>query len=146
MKTKIALVVLILSLATILSSCAGMADGEYDLPGEYSIWYINSRSVVLCKDMKENGKVWGGEHLVEEYVSEIAYNDDYIFAKQVDVPEDINQKIDTSNPYYYVLVVETGKVFGPFSKKEFKAQVEEFNIKEIPKWISTMGLPKRENP
>lgn len=79
---------------------------------------------------------------METYVSEIAYNDDYIFAKRVDVPEDINKDIDTTNPEYYILVVETGLLSGPFSKKEFKAQIKTLNLNKMPKWMVTSDLPR----
>ena len=142
MKIKFVLMGAIIILSMILSSCAGMADGRYDLPGEYSIIYANTRSVDLCRDQKEDGKVWGATSIVETYVSEIAYNDDYIFAKRVDVPEDINKDIDTSNPEYYLLVVETGLLSGPFSKKEFKAQIKTLNLSKMPKWRETSDLPR----
>ena len=142
MKIKLVLMGAIITLSMVLSSCAGMADGGYDLPGEYSIWFINASTVELCIDQKEDGKVWGATSIVENYVSEIAYNEDYIFAKRVYVPEDINKDIDTSNPEYYILVVETGLLSGPFSKKEFKAQIKTLNLNKMPKWMVTSDLPR----
>lgn len=59
MKIKLVLMGAIITLSMVLSSCAGMADGGYDLPGEYSIWFINAGFVELCRDQKEDGKVWG---------------------------------------------------------------------------------------
>ena len=52
MKIKLVLMGAIITLSMVLSSCAGMADGRYDLPGEYSIIYANTRSVDLCRDQK----------------------------------------------------------------------------------------------
>lgn len=63
MKIKLVLMGAIITLSMVLSSCAGMADGGYDLPGEYSIWFINASTVELCRDQKEDGKVWGQRRL-----------------------------------------------------------------------------------
>ena len=134
---KILLVFVLVLVCSLSTSCTTTrGDWKYDdLPNDYSVWRTNSRRIILCHSYGTTAST-----IVDAYVSEIAYNNDYIFAKQVTVPEDSNKKIDTSNPSYYILVVETDELYGPYTEDEFNNKCEELEISEIPEWIKTTRL------
>ena len=135
------LLVLILLIALLSSCLTTRGDWEFDgLPQNYSIVRMNSRNIVLGQSNEV-----GWTHIVPTYISEVAYNDNYIFVKRVDVPKDINEKIDTSNPEYYIVVVETDEVLGAFTEEEFNKKCEEIPITEFPEWIITTTLKRYSN-
>lgn len=103
------------------------------LPGGYEVWRVNSRSVVLCLPDPEHPFI--ADTVVPEYVSELACTDQYIFAKRVDVPEDLKKTIDTSNPDYYIVDVTSRECGGPYSEDEFRKQCLKLGIEEELNWL-----------
>lgn len=133
---KTALILIILSL--ILTGCidSGLGDWAYDgLPGEYSVWRNNSRDISIGKNIDKDL----AETVIESYVFEIYFNNQYICAKKVDVPENLDEEIILENPHYFIISIASGEVYGGFSVNKFKKKCQELNI-TIDEWISTKDL------
>ena len=80
----------------------------------------------------------GGTTVVDSFVSELWWNDDYILAKRK--PEDTAPESSVS---YYIVEVATKEVFGPYTKEEFDARVPELDIPFSHEgWISVRDLPQ----
>lgn len=119
-----------------------MGDWTYsDLPGRYEIWRINSRAIVLALPNEEYPSM--ADNVVEAYVFEVAYNNDYICAKRADVPEDLKTPIDISNPEYYVVDVAEEKRYGPFDEMGYHDFFLQHDIKEPTNWMDMKTLRKQ---
>lgn len=128
------------TLVTALVGCGGVGDWTCsNLPGNYEIWRINSRSVILC--LPDETYPTQAKTVVDAYVFEVAYNDAFIFAKRANVPEDLDTEIDTSTPDYYIVEIETGKRYGPFSEEAFYEQCQEFEAETV-EWMDLQTLRK----
>jgi len=114
----------------------GYADWRYDdLPGRYSIIRINGRNISLCIDENE----YLSDAVVGPFITEVAYNDDYIFVKKVDAPKE-SRYLDTTNPEYYIVDVASGEVTGPLTHNEYSEEVELFNFQIELEWHKTTNL------
>ena len=90
---------LILAQVFLLSSCAGAGDWSYsDLPGDYEIWRINSKEIVLVKKISDTG----ANKVVKAYVSKVAWNDNFILAQQQSDSDSL-----TSTISFYIVDVAT---------------------------------------
>lgn len=78
--------------------------------------------------------------MIPTYVFEVGYTDTYIFAKQADVPEDYDEKIDKSTPNFYIVSVASGEVFGPYNEQNFSACVQQLGIEDPIHWMSLRTL------
>lgn len=120
-------------LAVSLSACAGMQDWEFSgLPGNYEVWRINSQTISLVSRKSEHT----ADTVVASYVFQIAWNDDFILAKQ----KPTKDKPDSEARFY---IVETADktVTGPLEEAEFQDMLEE---REIPlddaDWVDVLDL------
>lgn len=149
--TLIAVCIVLVVILTPLSLClgffavggmGGLQAWDVDsLPGNYEVWQISARNIELVL-ANENGVT--ATTVVPTYVFEVGYTDTYIFAKQADVPEDYNEKIDKSNPNFYIVSVTSGEVFGPYNEQDFSAYVQQLGIEEPIQWMSLRTL--RQTP
>ncbi len=145
--TLVAVCIGLVVILTPLSLCLGffvvggmgaMTAWDVDcLPGNYEIAQISARNINLAL-REENSS--GADIVIPTYVFEVGYTDTYIFAKQADVPEDYDQKIDKSNPNFYIVSVASGEVFGPYSEQNFSAYVQQLGIEEPVQWMSLRTL------
>lgn len=118
-KRKVAIALLLFFLLC-LAGCSGAGDWKASgLPGGYEVWRINSRMILLC--MPEPDKEFMVKTVVPGYVFEVAYNDAFICAKRAEVPDDLDVKIDVSDPDYYIVDVAEGICHGPMEQAEFDA-------------------------
>ena len=111
------------------------------LPGNYEIWQISARNIELVLH-EENSS--GATSVVPTYVFEVGYTDTHIFAKQADIPEDYDKKIDKSNPNFYIVSVASGEAFGPYNEQDFSVCVQQLGIEEPIQWMSLRTL--RQTP
>ena len=149
--TVVAVCIVFVVILTPLSLClgffvvggiGGLQAWDVDsLPGNYEIWQISARNIELVL-ANENGVT--ATPVIPTYVFEVGYTDTYIFAKQADVPEDYDQKINKSNPNFYIVSVTLGEVFGPYSEQNFSACVQQLGIEEPIHWMSLRTL--RQTP
>ena len=135
---------MLLAAACLAAGCAfgpGTQDWVFDgLPGNYSLWRTNSRSVLICRGKSKTG----GEEAVPAYVTELFYNETHIFAKQAAVLEDQNEKIDSSDPNYYIIAVKEESVSGPMSEESFLKATRALLIEEYP-WVASERFAQQAN-
>ena len=125
----ICLFVTVLSLI-IVSGCAGLADYEVDLPGGYSIVRTSAHSVFIAPKTGEGS--WGSK-VIPAKVTDVAWNQKYILAKQLglkDDPKSSNgyQIPDKQSVHYWILEYETGETTGPLNDEGFIEKRIEFKI------------------
>ena len=137
--SRLAMTLLLISM--ILSACSGVGDWTVsNFPGGYSVWRINSDKVILCLP-RENRST--AATVVETYVFELAFNDDYIFAKRADVPEGGWRYMDKSNPDYYIVTVADRSCSGPLDETAFAEALQALELDEPPEWMNMQTLRRR---
>lgn len=123
------MIVIVLSLL-ILTGCPGLADYSLDLPGNYSVVRTSAHEVKIAPRKDTSG--WGSE-VIPTKVTEVAWNEHYILAKQLGLKEDPNshngyQIPNESDVNYWILEIQSGKVFGPFDEEAFAKKRNELGI------------------
>jgi len=113
-------------------------DWSYDLPNKYAIWHVNSRKIVCGKKETEHSI----RHVVEEYVLQFCYDEQYIFLECVEISEDSMEEIDSSNPIYYIINNINDEVNGPFSETEFGEKQKSLQTDKVSTWIKTKPKPE----
>lgn len=109
---------LFLLIASLLfsSGCAGAADYDIDLPGNYSILRTSAHHVTIAPKTSENG--WGA-NIVPAEVIEVGWNAEYIIAKQIK---------GGKNYYFWIIRLNDEKVTGPLNDSELISKKEEYGI------------------
>ncbi|WP_291563774.1 MULTISPECIES: DUF3997 domain-containing protein [unclassified Clostridium] len=109
--------------------CGCSSNGEFsiNLPNNYMVVKIEDNHVeIIPRDgYDENTPI------VPSMVSEIAFDDVFILAKQknIDDIENDNKNIDEDkNEYYWILNTKQLRGYGPFTKEEFESKKEELKI------------------
>lgn len=121
----------IMLLSLLLYGCAGEGDYDVELPNNYSLIRSSSHSISVKKQTGEGE--WESDTIPEK-VTEIAWNNEYILAKQLglkvkDPDVSAEYKIpDESKVYYWILKVEDDSVFGPLSEEEFDKKKDELGV------------------
>lgn len=132
-------------LLSILAACSfadsaeevGNSDWSYDLPNDYAIWHVNSRNIVCGKKRTPHSiSDVGGT-----YVTQFCYNSQYVCLQCADVPSDLSEEIDTSNPDYYIIDTNTDAVNGPLKKEAFEELLDSMDPEEFTPWIQTKPMP-----
>ena len=131
MRTLLNSVLCVMSLH-FLTGCAGLGDYSVDLPGEYSVVRVSAHMVTIAH--KEGESSWGS-NIIPSKVTELAWDDDYIFAKQLGLKQDPNSNNGIKIPneddvHFWILEVKTGEVFGPFGEIGFSEKKNELSISE----------------
>lgn len=139
-----ALLICVLILTFILTSCAGLQDWCYNkLPNGYEIWRINSQDIVL---IKRKGDLT--DLKISRYILEFCYNNSYIGIKQLMIDENIPyqdvhiEEMDTSNPFYYLVDAVNDVVMGPYTAEDYEDQIEALEIDTMCDWIKTVPTPE----
>ncbi|MDM5154994.1 DUF3997 domain-containing protein [Bacillus sp. DX1.1] len=113
----------------LLTGCAGVSDYDVDLPGDYSIVRSSAHNVTIAP--KEGSGGWGSA-VIPTKVTEVAWDKNYIIAKQVDLKQDPKNKNyhipNKQNYHYWILDIKTGKVTGPLDDESLKEKRTEFKI------------------
>ncbi|GKV70339.1 hypothetical protein NCCP2716_28370 [Sporosarcina sp. NCCP-2716] len=102
-----------------LTGCAGAADYDIDLPGEYSILRTSAHQVTIAP--KTGTDAWGANAVPAE-VTEVGWNDDYILAKQMK---------GEKNHAYWIIQLSNDHVTGPLSDSSFSEKKEEPGLSDI---------------
>ena len=123
----------------------GLGDWRFHgLPGNWEVWRLNGRQIDIVYVEQEN---LGGDPMAESYVSYVAWTDDFIFAQQVTLPEDWDDRdeVDDLPPAYYLIDIKTHLTHGPYDNEaDFLAACEEQNTGPLPDWIRTTKLPDKD--
>lgn len=107
--------------------CSSNGDFSINLPNNYMVVKIDGNHVeIIPRDgYDENTPI------VPSMVSEIAFDDVFILAKQknIDDIENDNKNTDEDkNECYWILNTKQIKGYGPFTKEEFENKKEELKI------------------
>ena len=118
----------------VLTGCgAGISDWSYQLPNDYEVWRINSNSIII-KDMSSHKNV----SEISGFVKEFAYDDRYVFTRNVESIEDNN----VFDEKYYILDTEEKNVYDACdSVDELKNLAENLEIELPIKWYRTSPDP-----
>lgn len=130
------LLLIALAQTSMLSSCAGLGDWEYtNLPGNYEIWRTSAHRIAL---VYRNGE-YTADSVVDSYVSEIAWNETFILAKQK--PEEDSPDSDIS---FYAISVSSSDMYGPLTQTEFNDLIKSMRIAlDDTDWTSTKVLKSK---
>ena len=125
-----------------LTGCAGLADYSIDLPGNYSVVRTSAHQVTVAPKISDTGT---GPAIIPTKVTEVAWDDNYILVKQLDLMDDPNSsngyKIPNNNDeHFWILEFKSGKLFGPLDEDEYIEKKNEFSISGnvIPKKVSDL--------
>lgn len=94
----------------------------YKLNNNYKIKKTSETDIYLVKDNKK---------IVNDYISEFSYNDNYVLLKCVD--RDINIK-------FYIIDINSDNIYGPYlDYQEFEKNRKEIIKEKTNKWIDTIN-------
>lgn len=110
----------LLFFSLLLCGCAGLADYDIDLPGDYSVIRTSADNVIIAP--KVGSGTWG-ETVIPTKVLEVGWNNNFIIAKQEDIS--INKK------NYWIINIELNEIEGPLESQDFEKKLLDYNIKEI---------------
>lgn len=104
-----------------LAGCAGLANYSIDLPGNYSIVRTSAHQVKIAP--KINDSQWESD-IIPTKVTEVAWDDHYILAKQLGLMNDPKSHNGSQIPnnddiHFWILAFKTGEVLGPFDEEHF---------------------------
>ena len=113
-----------------LTGCAGLADYSLDLPGNYSIVRTSAHQVTVAPKISDSH--WGSD-VIPTKVTGVAWDDNYILAKQLDLvndPKSSNgyQIPNNDDVHFWILEIKSGKIFGPLDEVAFLEKKNEFGI------------------
>ena len=122
-----------------------VSDWLYELPNDYA---ISNNAYVTVDFVKITSRYKGCctlDIVVESYIHEFSYNEQYVAVKQFD-PEELNfedfNSNDFSTPTYYFVDTISTTVYGPYeTKEEFEFACKEMNVGKLGGWISTRSNP-----
>ena len=110
-------IILLFGFILLVSGCAGLADYDIDLPGNYSIVRTSGHEVSIAPKIGEGE--WGA-NIVPAEVVEAGWNKKYIIAKQ--------KNLDNKKMNYWIIDVKTGKEEKFLNKSEFEHKLKKYNI------------------
>lgn len=127
-----------------MTGCPALMDYEYYITDNYSIWHINSGEIFLRYEPNGKGS-YPAERVVDTYVREFCYNEQYVAVKQMD-PDKINfddfELNDFSCVVYYLVDMINNAVYGPYeTEEEFNQIAENLSVGELCEWKLTRPRP-----
>jgi hypothetical protein len=113
----------------LLSGCAFPSPyTQYDIGADYEVLQSSTNGTHILPKMD----AFNASQLIPPVVTEVAWNDSYILAKQLELqPDPLNPDAQTPNQQnarYWIIDLKYNKRFGPYTKKQFEAQKKEFRI------------------
>lgn len=115
----------------LLASCStDSKHSHYSVGDEYELINVTSDALEL---FPKSDALYASQFIPSKIV-EIAWNDSYILAKQIEQTDDpnnpdasiTNQAIEN----YWIIDLKNNRRFGPYTKKQFEEQKQEFRISE----------------
>ena len=142
---KLFIVLFIVSTVCAPLCACGLSDWDYDLPNGYYVARGNYKRIFLAYG---NGNGLGTTITPKDkYVSYFAYNEVYIVAQTITLPEEIEP--DEIEPFlkhakvaYYIVNSETQEVYEELTQEEYEALISELQITHLCDWIPTITKPK----
>ncbi|MDE5416150.1 DUF3997 domain-containing protein [Alkalihalobacterium chitinilyticum] len=107
-----------------------MGDYDIDLPVNYSVVRTSAHQVTIAP--KTSDTSWGS-NIIPTKVTELAWDDTYILAKQVGLKEDPNsnngyQIPNSEDVHFWIVEIKSGNVFGPLDEEGFRDKRNELGI------------------
>jgi len=137
MKKTISLIAsaLALIIAFPLTACIGpgVQDYEYQVADGYKL----VRSSAHMIQVVPNDGWRSDDEIIPAKVVEIAWNHEYVIAKQLGMVRRSHEENDTymvpdvSQVYYWILYAPEGKRYGPFDEAEFQNKLIEFKLTNL---------------
>ena len=131
-KLSIFLLILMFMFTLTLYGCAGASDYDINLSGGYSLVRSSAHNVTINKRINDSS--WESP-IIPAKIVQIAWDDKYILAKQLGLKrrnpnnsDDTYEIPDESKVNYWILEVESAKVYGPLTDKEFTEKKKELYI------------------
>lgn len=101
---------------------------QYDIGADYEVLQSSTNRTQILPKVD----AFNASQLIPPVVTEVAWNDSYILAKQLELQSDpLNpdaQIPNQENANYWIIDLKYNKRFGPYTKKQFEAQKKEFRI------------------
>lgn len=136
------LAVLVFVLLLLCSGClriGGAGDWKYELPNDFAILRINSRTIVL-----NNMKYGYGATAIDGYIISFCANDRFVGIKQaLEVPENLREEIDLTRYQFYLVDTLTWECHGPYENEEcYAAACAAQRTDDLGSWLDTSPAPK----
>ena len=107
----------------------------------YEIWRLSGHDIELVKRTGESS----ASTIIEEEVYAVAWDDNYIFVQHE--PMEPDKEDYTKEPHgeldYYIFVVSSEEVLGPFTRSEFEETCVSRNYPLPQEWIQVRTLPRQ---
>ncbi|MWV44317.1 DUF3997 domain-containing protein [Paenibacillus sp. HJL G12] len=121
-----------ISLFTLLIGCAGLADYDIDLPGNYSIVRLSAHQIIIAPKLTDDS--WGSAVIPTE-VASVGWNDDFILAMQYSMMKDPTSSNgyeipDTSKMNYWIIDIGQNQIRGPMNLTDFDETKTKLKIPE----------------
>lgn len=125
-------------------SCAGLSDWSYELSNGYCVSRVNSADISILREREEFSEL-SYEVVIDRYVICFCYNDVYVCARRLDVPQydDFDPlELNVEEADYNIVNTETREVYKCLTEDEYNQLCKELNIKELCDWIYTYPKPE----
>jgi hypothetical protein len=126
-----------------LSAC-GLSDWSYELlPGDYEIWRVNSKRIILGRTSE-----FGLTKVAETYVYAFCYNDRFIGIHGLDTgDDDLPASVDIREEYkdhaeYFLVDTQTHEVYGPMVLEMYNEMIALLQTGTMGDWIATRPMPE----
>ncbi|MBO4982963.1 MAG: hypothetical protein J6D23_02805 [Clostridia bacterium] len=125
-------------------SCAGLSDWSYELPNGYCVSRVNSADISILREREEFSAL-SYEVVVDRYVICFCYNDVYVCARRLDVPQYGGfdpLELNVEEADYNIVNTETREVYKGLTEDEYNELCSQLGIIELCDWIDTYPKPK----
>lgn len=127
MKKRLIICFNIIIALLLFSGCSSTGEFSIDLPNNYMVVKIDGNYVeIIPRDGYDESTP-----IVPSVVSEIAFDDVFILAKQKEIEDTENTSESTNKDkkeYYWILNTKQLKGYGPLTEEEFENKKEELKI------------------
>lgn len=109
-------VILFFGAMLLVIGCAGLADYNIDLPGNYSIIRTSGHEITIAPKTD----IGWGPAVVPTEIIKASWNKNYVIAKQKD--------LEDNELYFWIIDTKTGNKEKFLNKNEFKNKLKKYNI------------------
>lgn len=137
-------VILSITLFILLIGCAGVADYDIDLPGDYSVVRLSGHQIIIAPKLTDDS--WGSAVIPTE-VGSVGWNDDFILVMQYSMMKDPKSSNgyeipDKSKMNYWIIDIQQNQIIGPLNLLDFEETKTKLKIPETIKLIDLAKVKK----
>ncbi len=125
-------------------SCAGSSDWSYELSNGYYVSRGNSADISILRKREEFSEL-SYEVVIDTYVICFCYNDVYVCARRLDVPQydDFDPlELNVEESDYNIVNTETREVYKGLTEDEYNELCSQLGIIGLCDWIDTYPKPE----